>query len=575
VTLRLRLTPFVLGTVTLGTAIVALPASAAAQRQPAAGAPFMLVTPFRTAGNDKVLAVKAADEMRSQLTARISSRELWVIPKQQIEAYLDGSGYAVDEPLGTLDAKQLGQVLRADEILVASVDKTDDGSFRVRGDVALTRDMSMRDAVAPGEGKTLSQASAEFVRNLQVVRKQLPHERQCNSSLREGNATAAETAARAGIAAYPEAMISRVCLIFALAAAKKAPDEVLAATEDVLSRDPRQPRALYVAMEQFLIKGDTNAMAQTASRLVAVEANDARLVEQIVANLEAMRRADVALPILETALQETPEDPDLMRLQFRLLIASARWKDVIEKGEVLAVVDTASADQKFFERMAAAYQADSQPQKAAEVLARGVSKFPEDPMLQLTLGQILQSIGDYRQAITVLQRAVAIEPKLPNARLLIARAYNELQMPDSVIATLRDAAANGEDKELVSGYAATLANAFVREVNETKSLASARKVLPFAQLAEEIDPTNVNAKFILGLGHFFISQYAAEGLADLIKQDRSAACELAKEGQTSATQAQIYIPQGGRVNPEVAGQLLGVLPNISAYFDQQVPALCR
>ncbi len=571
---RFPVTPLALGAATVGVLLGLAPVALEAQRTPAPGAPFMLVTAFRTADNDKTLAVKAADEMRSQLTARISSRELWVIPKQQVEGYLEGSGYATDEPLNTLDAKQLGQVLRADEILVGTVTKTADG-FSVGGAIALTRDMALRDVVAPGEGKTLAAAAADFTRKLQVVRKQLEHERKCNSALRDGNSAAAEAAARAGIAAYPEAMISRVCLVFALSQAKKSPDEVLAAAKDVLDRDPRQPRALYVAMEQYLIKGDTNSMAQTASQLVAVEAGDPRLVEQIVGNLEAMRRADVALPILETALKETPEDPDLLRLQFRLLIASARWKDVIEKGQVLAVVDTASADVKYFERMAAAYQADSQPQKSAEVLARGVAKFPEDPNLPLTLGQVLQGIGQYPQSIDALRKALAIEPKMPNARLLMARAYNEMAMPDSVMSVLRAAAANGEDKATTSGYATTLANGFLKITNEQKTLAAARKIIPFAKLAEEIDPTNINAKFILGLGHFFVAQFAATDLPEVAKTDRAAACALAKEAQEAATQAQIFIPQGGRVDPNTAGAVLGVLPNISGYAEQQVGLLCR
>ncbi len=573
-TRRLPLTPLALGAATFGFALGIAPATLSAQRTPAPGAPFILVTAFRTADNDKVLAVRAADEMRAQLRARISSRDLWVIPKQQVDGYLEGSGYATDEPLSTLDAKQLGQVLRADEILVGSVTKTADG-FSVGGAIALTRDMALRDAIAPGEGKTLAAAAADFTRKLQVVRKQLEHERTCNSSLREGNSAAAEAAARAGIAAYPEAMIARVCLVFALSQAKKSPDVVLAATKDVLDRDPRHPRALYVAMEQYLILGDTNSMAQTASQLVAVEAGDARLVEQIVANLEAMRRADVALPILETALKETPEDPDLMRLQFRLLIASARWKEVIAKGEVLAVVDTASADQKFFERMAAAYQADSQPQKSAEVLARGAAKFPEDPSLPLTLGQVLQGLGQYPQSVDALNRSLAIEPKMPNARLLLARAYNEMAMPDSVVSVLRAAAENGEDKATTSGYATTLANGFLKTTNEQKTLVAAREIIPFAKLAEEIDPTNINAKFILGVGYFFIAQFAASDLPDVAKSDRAAGCALAREAQAAATQAQIFIPQGGRVDPNTAGTLLGVLPQISAYAEQQVGVLCR
>jgi hypothetical protein len=94
VTHRLRPPAFLLGLVTCGVVGALAPATAAAQRGGTTTAPFILVTAFRTPAGDKQLAVRAADEMRTQLKSRISSRELYVIPKEQIEAYLEGSGYA-------------------------------------------------------------------------------------------------------------------------------------------------------------------------------------------------------------------------------------------------------------------------------------------------------------------------------------------------------------------------------------------------------------------------------------------------------------------------------------------------
>ncbi len=567
-TARLRPVPLLFGAIALGTAHGLVPATLAAQRAPQGNAPFILVTAFRTPDHDKRLAVQAADAMRSRLSSVVSSRDLYVIPKQSIEVYLEGSGYAKDEPLNAIDARQLGQVLRADEVLMGTVARTDAG-FRLGGSLALIRDMAIREPIPEGEGKDMTAAAADFTRKVQEVRKQLPHERNCTNALRDGKYDEAEAAARAGIVAYPPAIISRICLMFSLSQAQKSPEEVLAAASDVLTRDPRQPRALLIAMEQYRLKGDTAEMARTASELVAVEAGNVALVEQIVANLEAMRRADVALPILERALAETPEDPDLLRLQFRLLIASARWKEVIQKGELLAQVDTASVDQKYFERMAAAYQADSQPQKAAEVLARGVAKYPEDPMLAVTLGQLLQSIGQLPQSIEVLRGALRIEPKLPNARLLIARAFNDMQQPDSVFSMLREAAEAGDDKTQISGFAVTLANAAFRHANETKVRDDWKRVHGFAVFADSVEG-NVNAKFFRALSAFFIG--------DALGNEASSAksCPLAREAKEYFDEVQVYLPQGGSVSPETAGQILtGALPQWMAAIEQQIAAFCR
>jgi tetratricopeptide (TPR) repeat protein len=551
------------------------PSAVQAQRgAPASDAPFILITAFRTPDGDKKLAVQAADAIRSRLSSVISSKELYVIPKANIETYLEGSGYEKDVPLNAIDAKQLGQVLRADEVLIGTASKTETG-FRLSGQIALTRDMAIRDNLPAGEGKSMTEAAADFARKVQEVRKQMPHERACTNGLRDGKYDEAAAAAQKGIAAYPDAIISRICYMFALSQAKKSPDEVLAAANDVLARDPRQPRALGISMDQFLIKGDTTNMARVASELVAVEAGNARLVEQIVTNLEAMRRADVALPILEKALVETPEDPDLMRLQFRLLIASGKWKDVIAKGELLAQVDTAAADQKYFERMAAAYQVDSQPQKAAEVLARGVSKFPEDPNMRLTLGGLLQSIGQLPQSTEVLRGALKIEPKLPNARFLIAQNFITQSLPDSALAILREADAAGEDKAQVAGVALTMANKMLSPAQASQNIDEFRRIVVFAGFANTVNSTD-NSKFLLGVGQFFVAQASSVAANKAFEaKDLPTACALAKEGQAAANEAQILIPQGGRVDPNTAQQLLGFMPQISGGLDQQVPAFCK
>jgi len=571
VTPRIRPAASLFGVFALGTLIGLAPRVADAQ---GSTAPFILVTAFRTADNDKKLAVQAADAIRSRLSSVISSKELYVIPKANIETFLEGSGYAKDEPLNAIDARQLGQVLRADEVLIGTAAKTETG-FRISGQIALTRDMAIRDNIPAGEGKSMTETAADFARKVQEVRKQMSHERACTNGLRDGKYDEAEKSARAGIAAYPDAIMSRICLMFALSQAKKAPDEVLAAANDILSRDPRQPRALAISMDQFLIKGDTTNMARVASELVAVEAGNARLVEQIVTNLEAMRRADVALPILEKALTETPEDPDLMRLQFRLLIASGKWKDVIQKGELLAQVDTSAADQKYFERMAAAYQVDSQPQKAAEVLARGVAKFPEDPNMRLTLGGLLQSIGQLSQSTETLRGALKIEPKLPNARFLIAQNFMKQEQLDSALAILKEAAEAGEDKAQVSGFALTMANGMLRTAQTSQKLEDARRVVVFSTFANEVQSSD-NSKFLLGVGQFFVAQAASiAGNKAYEAKDLTTACTLAKEGQAAINEAQILIPQGGRVDPNTAGQLLQFIPQVSGSLEQQVAAYCK
>jgi hypothetical protein len=46
-------------------------------------------------------------------------------------------------------------------------------------------------------------------------------------------------------------------------------------------------------------------------------------------------------------------------------------------------------------------------------------------------------------------------------------------------------------------------------------------------------------------------------------------------GQAAAVESMIYVQQGGRDNPQTAGQLMQGLNQLSPYFEQSVKTLCK
>ena len=76
----------------LGLAMAAAPALAQQQRPaqrggpPGSDTPSILITAFLT--NNRQLAVEAADELRKRVQSEHSARELYALPKTQIEATL-------------------------------------------------------------------------------------------------------------------------------------------------------------------------------------------------------------------------------------------------------------------------------------------------------------------------------------------------------------------------------------------------------------------------------------------------------------------------------------------------------
>jgi predicted Zn-dependent protease len=132
-------------------------------------------------------------------------------------------------------------------------------------------------------------------------------------------------------------------------------------------------------------------------------------------------------------------------------------------------LDTAFADTSYFVRIAGAYVADSQPQKAAETLAKGLQKFPNNGTLLVSYAQTLRNAGQTQQAVDVLGRALAANPKVPGAYLELARAQVELKQNDAAVTSLRTALANGDTPETVAPYALQVGNSLYKAANGTKA----------------------------------------------------------------------------------------------------------
>ena len=89
----------VLGALVVAAALLS-PASAEAQRTrviaPPEGTPRFMIPTLRTQAEDKSIGVDAADALRSRLRQDFSTKELWVISKENICALLEASGFPCD-----------------------------------------------------------------------------------------------------------------------------------------------------------------------------------------------------------------------------------------------------------------------------------------------------------------------------------------------------------------------------------------------------------------------------------------------------------------------------------------------
>ncbi len=571
--MKARLDARSLATFALAAAVFgASPAGAQPARQgPGPNTPKMLVQVFRSA--DKVAGPEAADALRDRLARAFPPRALHIIGREDLIQFLQQSGYNPNEQLGRSDEAQLAKIMRADDYIRGQVTKVGD-VYRVDAWLVLTRDNSLSQPLPPSEGNRPDRAVSDLVRSIQDARKQLDNEKKCIDLARSEKYAEAVKAADEGIADYPNATLVRYCKLNVLVRQKASQEQLLAMANEILAIDPNSKNALAIAADAQKAAGNIEEANTLMVRLLATDPTNANLATQVVDGLAASRNYTVAKEIVVKAVAENPGDVGLVSLQFKILAASGDYKPAIATGEEMVQMDTSLADIGFFQRLSALYAADSQPQKAAEAMARGTRKFPNDAGSWQIYAQTLKNAGQTQQSIAAAKRALAIDPKIANGWTQIAVAYNELDQPDSALVALREASAAGDDKNTVGSFALSIGNRFYRAAvaEDPKKPASFERALPYLHFADStiVDAdAKGNAKFLIGVSSYYIASSIAQGL------QASKNCDEAKMAQAAATNSMIYTQAGGKTAPDAAGQILGAIGQLSPYLDGAVKTLCK
>ena len=546
-------------------ALSALPfADASAQRRTADPPPKIMIGTFASA--DKDLGQQTAEALRSRITRDVDNKKLTVIPKADINTTLTASGYSTTEALSANDAKALANILRADEYMEGTVTRTPTG-VKVDARIVLARDNSLQQPLPSAEAGKVDQAAQMVAKNYVQAREQLAAERSCYTLFREGKFAAAEAAARSGLARYPTGTLVGVCLGNALQEQKKT-DSVLAVAERIRAVDPRNTSALRWAADIYQTRGDSERATQALTGLLAADPGNDRLVEQVVNSLAASGKAAVAVPIIMEAVKRNPGDPKTLRTAWLVLLAAKDYNLALQTGADLIKADTAAADSSYFIRSAAAYTALNQSSQAAQILGRGISKYPNNATLLLVQANALSKAGQNAQALAAARRAVTIDQKVDGGYAQMALIYGALNQPDSVLATLRQAAGGGGDKSTLAKVALQQGNNAYKSGNASKNRAELQRAIQFLRLSDQLEAT-ADAKFLLGVSAFTIGQSA------ITDAQSSKNCALARLSKESFATAQQNVPAGLQTYADAAKQVLTAIPQYIPAADEMVKRYCK
>ena len=515
--------------------------------------------------SDKELGVQAAEAIRNQLQKQTNVRDLVVVPKADINNSLASSGYSTTEALAPGDAKALATLVRAAQYVDGTVSRTPTG-FKIDARLIISRDLTRGQALPSVQAAKLDDAAGQVAKHIKDARRQVAGEETCHNNVAQGKYQEAVTAARAAMASYPTANIVGVCLAEAYAGLKME-DSVLAISERIRANDPRNIMALRMLADIYQTRKDPRGIDVLMS-LVAADPTNLRIQQAVVNELAQSGQAARAIPIVRDLLQNNPGDPQLLNLGWLVYLAAKDYEAAVSVGNEMVRVDTAQATADYYTRLAAAYTALNQPQKASEAAALGARKFPNDPTLGLIGAQALYRSGQLQPALDAAKRAVAANPKNGNAYLLLATIQGAMNQSDDLMATLNTARTNGVDPTALSQIALQQGSNAYKAGQGSKDIADFQRAIKFLQLSDQLQ-ASADAKFLIGASAFSVGQTAT------ISANERKSCELARTAREAFTLAQANLPAGGQKYPNEAAQLLTAIPQFTPAVDNEVKRFCK
>jgi tetratricopeptide (TPR) repeat protein len=552
----------------LGGTLVPSVASAQYNRVPDPNAKRVMVAVFRS--GDKGLGVQAADAVRGRMGSEFPFKQVYVLPKQDITATLEASGFPVTEALEPHDQKALATLLRADEYVTGTATKTATG-VKVEANLVLARDNALVQPLGTYDVKSVGEASSLIAKELKEARKQLEFEQKCINAARSQQYDAAIAAAKDGITAYPKATLARICWANVLVTQKAAAAEQLKLSKEIVDIDPKSRPGLAILAQSYRDTNQGDSAVVTLTRLLATDPKNPRLQKDVVEAIAVLANPKLAKPVIDEAVQANPGDPELLKLRWLILLSTKDYKEAFTQGEELVRLDTAFADTTYFIRTARAFAADSQFQKAAETASKGVAKFPSNGSLIYEQIVGLRAAGQNQQALEALDKAIAAKMPVENAQTLRVTLLKDLGKADEVIPAIKAAIAAGDTTTNLRVLALQSANEAYKKAAASKTPEDFTAAIDLLKYADTVVPNSLKAQsqFLLG------ATYVAFGQAKLQVAQTGKQCAPAKEAKDLFVEAQILLPKGGSFSPDAMRQLMGAVMQLDPYADQLIKAICK
>jgi len=542
-------------------------------RVPDPNAKRVMVTVFKatsTPADRNNVGVQAAEALRSRITSEFPFKQVYVLPRAEINQYLEASGFPTTEALAPHDAKALASLMRADEYVTGTATRTPTG-FKIEANLVLARDAALVQPLGSYEGPKMDDAARQLSKEMKAARAQLDFEQKCVNSARDKKFDAALEFAKQGVAAYPKATLARICQMNVMVEQKASNEDLLAISKEIVAIDPRSRPGLARLAESYRQLNQQDSAVVTLTRLLATDPTNPRLQKDVVETLAAIANPAIARPVIDTAVAMNPGEPDLLRLRWLILFAVKDNKAAYAQGEELIRLDTSFADTTYYYKTSAALQTDSQFQKAAETAAKGLQKFPGHPTLTYMQVVTLMQAGQSQQALEALDKATAAKIAVENAGYIRMQLLTALNRTEEILPAAKELIAAGDTSTNLRLQILKIGDDKRKAAVTAKSAEGHDEAIKIFAYADSVSKGTEKARAGFLMGATYVT-YAHLKLTEAIEKK---SCESAKKAKDYLAEAQINLPKGGATYADALRQLMGQVMQLDPQADEVVKQVCK
>jgi predicted regulator of Ras-like GTPase activity (Roadblock/LC7/MglB family) len=176
----------------------------------------------------------------------------------------------------------------------------------------------------------------------------------------------------------------------------------------------------------------TNSRIQRLEQSLAVKATPSLYLQLANAHTESGNQTKAA-QVLKLGAARYPENPEVVRRQAE----AEKFEREVEKKRLVERIQT-HPNPILYARLAELYKADDEISKTIDTCQRGIKAFPKYGGTYLVLGQIFSDKKQWPDALTQLERSVALDKYNYLALKLLSSVYMQLNRPADAAQRLED-----------------------------------------------------------------------------------------------------------------------------------------